>query len=65
MVLALRAFPRVVRFYHKRATTEQWLREGQQAVKMTRLSCHRFRSIQVRLPEERQRARRHAREPAQ
>jgi len=39
----------VVRFYNKRGTAEQWIKEGQQAVKMTRLSCHRFRSNQVRL----------------
>ena len=32
----------VVRFYNKRGTTEQWIKEGTQAVKMTRLSCHRF-----------------------
>src|SRR5450759_5082210 len=34
----------VVRFYNKRGTAEQWIKEGKQAVKMTRLSCHRFRS---------------------
>jgi hypothetical protein len=39
----------VVRFYNKRGTVEQWIKEGKQAVKMTRLSCHRFRSNQVRL----------------
>jgi hypothetical protein len=39
----------VVRFYNKRGTAEQWIQEGQQAVKMTRLSCHRFRSNEVRL----------------
>jgi hypothetical protein len=39
----------VVRFYNKRETAEQWIKEGKQAVKMTRLSCHRFRSNQVRL----------------
>ena len=39
----------VVRFYNKRGTAEQWIKEGKQAVKMTRLSCHRFRSNQVRL----------------
>jgi len=33
----------VVRFYNKRGTAEQWIKEGKQAVKMTRLSCHRFR----------------------
>jgi hypothetical protein len=30
-------------------TAEQCIKEGKQAVKMTRLSCHRFRSNQVRL----------------
>jgi hypothetical protein len=40
---------RVVRFYNKRGTAEQWIKEGKQAVKMTRLSCHRFRSNEVRL----------------
>jgi hypothetical protein len=39
----------VVRFYNKRGTAEQWIKEGKLAVKMTRLSCHRFRSNQVRL----------------
>ncbi len=39
----------VVRFYSKRGTAEQWIKEGKQAVKMTRLSCHRFRSNEVRL----------------
>jgi hypothetical protein len=39
----------VVRFYNKRGTAEQWIKEGKQAVKMTRLSSHRFRSNEVRL----------------
>ncbi len=39
----------VVRFYNKRGTAEQWIKEGKQAVKMTRLSYHRFRSNEVRL----------------
>jgi hypothetical protein len=39
----------VVRFYNKRGTAEQWIREGKQVVKMTRLSCHQFRSNEVRL----------------
>src|SRR5713226_4137487 len=39
----------VVRFYNKRGTAEQWIKEGKQAVKMTRLSCHRFRANEVRL----------------
>ena len=33
----------VVRFYNKRGTAEQWIKEGKQALKMTRFSCHRFR----------------------
>ena len=39
----------VLRFYNKRGTAEQWIKEGKQAVKMTRLSCHRFLSNEVRL----------------
>ena len=39
----------MVRFYNKRGTAEQWIKEGKQAVKMTRLSCDRFRSNEVRL----------------
>lgn len=39
----------VVRFYNKRGTAEQLIKEGKHAVKMTRLSCHRFRSNEVRL----------------
>jgi len=39
----------VVRFYNKRGAAEQWIKEGKQAVKMTRLSCHRFRANEVRL----------------
>ena len=39
----------VVRFYNKRGTAEQWIKEGKQAVQMTRLSCHKFRSNEVRL----------------
>jgi len=39
----------VVRFDNKRGTAAQWIKEGKQAVKMTRLSCHRFRSNEVRL----------------
>lgn len=38
-----------VRFYNKRGTAEQWIKEGKQAVTMMRLSCHRFRSNEVRL----------------
>jgi len=39
----------VVRFYNERGTAEQWIKEGKQAVKMTRLSCHRFQANEVRL----------------
>jgi hypothetical protein len=39
----------VVCFYNKRGTAEHWIKEGKQAVKMTRLSCHHFRSNEVRL----------------
>jgi hypothetical protein len=39
----------VVRFYTKRGTAEQWLKESKQAVALTRLSCHRFRANEVRL----------------
>jgi Transposase DDE domain group 1 len=39
----------VVRFYNTRGTAEQWIKGGKQAGKMTRLSCHRFRSNEVRL----------------
>ena len=39
----------VVRFYNKRGTAEQWIKEGRQAVKMTRPSCHRFRANELRL----------------
>jgi len=38
-----------VRFYDKGGTAEQWIKEGKQAVTMTRLSCLRFRSNEVRL----------------
>lgn len=39
----------VVRFYNKRGTAAQWIKEGKQAVAITRLSCHRFRANEVRL----------------
>ena len=38
-----------VRFYNKRGTAEQWIKEGKQATHWTRLSCHRFRANEVRL----------------
>jgi len=39
----------VVRFYNKRGTAEQWIKESKQAVALTRLSCHRFRANEVRM----------------
>jgi hypothetical protein len=39
----------VVRFYNKRGTAEQWIKEGKQATHWTRLSCHRFRANETRL----------------
>lgn len=39
----------LVRFYNKRGTAEQWIKEGKQATHWTRLSCHRFRGNEVRL----------------
>ena len=46
MVLPSRS---VVRFYNKRGTAEQWIKEGKQATHWTRLSCHRFRANEARL----------------
>jgi len=39
----------VVKFYHKRGTAEQWIKEGKYALNWTRLSCHDFADNQVRL----------------
>ena len=39
----------VVRFYNKRGTAEQWIKEGKHATHWTRLSCHRFRANEARL----------------
>jgi Transposase DDE domain group 1 len=39
----------VVCFYNSRGMAEQWINEAKRAVKITRLSCHPFRSNQVRL----------------
>ena len=38
----------VVRFYNKRGTAEQWIKEGKQAVKMTRLRSSRSTAAGVR-----------------
>ena len=40
---------KVVRFYNRRGTAEQWIKEGKNAVKWTRLSCRNFRDNQVQL----------------
>ena len=39
----------MVRFYNKRGTAEQWIKEGKYALNWTRLSCHDFVDNQVRL----------------
>ena len=39
----------MVKFYNKRGTAEQWIKEGKYALKWTRLSCHDFIDNQVRL----------------
>ena len=41
--------PRVVRFYNARGTAEQWIKEGKNAVKWTKLSCRRFKDNAARL----------------
>ena len=40
---------RVVAFYNKRGTCEQWIKEGKGAIKWTRLSCRTFAASAVRL----------------
>ena len=44
-----RAAERVVGFYNKRGTAEQWIKEGKNAIRWTRLSCRKFRHNVVRL----------------
>jgi hypothetical protein len=44
-----RTMKSVVRFYNHRGTAEQMIKEGKNAVKWTRLSCHDFIDNQVRL----------------
>jgi uncharacterized membrane protein YcjF (UPF0283 family) len=39
----------LVRFYNKRGTAEQWIKEGNQSAHWTGLSCRRFRAKEVRL----------------
>ena len=38
-----------MKFYNKRGTAEQWIKEGKYALKWTRLSCHDCVDNQVRL----------------
>jgi len=40
---------RVMKFYNGRGTAEQWIKEGKNALRWTRLSCHAFRHNAVRL----------------
>jgi hypothetical protein len=40
---------RVVKFYNKRGTCEQWIKEGKYALNWTRLSCQGFMENEVRL----------------
>ncbi len=40
---------KVARFYDRRGTAEQWIKEGKQALKWTKLSCRRFKDNQARL----------------
>ena len=42
-------YSNVVKFYNKRGTAEQWIKEGKYALKWTRLSCHDFDDNQVRM----------------
>ena len=39
----------VVKFYNGRGTAEQWIKEGKNAVKWTKLSCRKFKDNQTRL----------------
>jgi Transposase DDE domain group 1 len=50
IVTSLAASSRVVvRFYNKRGTAEQWIKEGKNAINWTRLSCRSFTAYAVRL----------------
>ena len=50
IVTNLRRKPwQVVKFYNGRGTAEQWIKEGKNALKWTKLSCHDFADNQVRL----------------
>jgi hypothetical protein len=43
------ASKKVVAFYNKRGTAEQWIKEGKGAIKWTQLSCRSFNANAVRL----------------
>jgi hypothetical protein len=49
IVTNIRPAERVVAFYSKRGTCEQWIKEGKGAIKWTRLSCRTFAANAVRL----------------
>jgi hypothetical protein len=40
---------RIVALYNQRGTAEQWIKEGKNVIKWTRLSCRKFRNNKVRL----------------
>jgi hypothetical protein len=40
---------RVVAFYNRRGTAEQWIKEGQGAIRWTRLSCRTFAAVRLQL----------------
>jgi hypothetical protein len=45
----IRPNARVVKFYNGRGTAEQWIKEGKNAIRWTRLSCRAFKHNAVRL----------------
>ena len=49
MTSALHSTTEVGAFYNHRGTAEQYIKEGKQAIKWTRLSCRKFRNNEVRL----------------
>jgi hypothetical protein len=40
---------RIVAFYNRRGTAEQWIKEGKSAIRWTRLSCRSFKANAARL----------------
>ncbi len=45
----MRATERVVAFYNQRGKAKQYIKEGKDAIRWTRLSCRKFRNNSVRL----------------